>query len=121
MIAVPVLLDGIAEGLVGEGVLQFGRGDGKTVEAEQDINGLLMPEAEMNLAGDGEAVRFIELRGLGIEAAGRGEPGETEGLSEEIETVAEHVEGAARIERKREFIEEGFDRIRAVVGSDGLP
>ena len=121
VIAVAVLLDGVPEGLVGERILQFGRGDRKAVETEQDVDGLLMLEAEMNLAGDGEAVGFVELRGFGIEPTGRGEIGEVESLSEEIEAMAEYVEGAARIEREGEFIKEGFGGVRAVVSGDGLP
>ena len=73
MIAVAVLLDGVPKGLAGEGVLQFGGRDWEAVETEQNVGGLIVLPAEMDLAGDGEA----------------------ESLSEEIDAVAEHFECAA--------------------------
>src|ERR1039458_8496827 len=80
-------------GLAGEGVFQFGGGDGESVEAEQDVDGLLMLQAEMNLARDGETVLFVKLGGFGVHAAGWGEVGEMEGLSEKI-----RIRGGARRE-----------------------
>ncbi len=121
MIPIAVLLDRVAKGLAGEGVLQLGGGDGKAIEAQKDVDGLLVLQAEMNLAGDGEAVGLVELCGFGIEAAGGSEVREMEGLAEEIEAVAEHVERAAGIERESEFSEERFGGIGAIVGGDGLP
>ncbi len=120
MIAFAVLLNGIAKGLASKGVLQFGGGDGEAVETEQNVDALLVLEAEMDLAGDGEAVGLIECRRFGIEAAGGGEVGEEERLSEEIDAVAEHFECAARIEREGEFGEEGFGCVGTVIGGDDL-
>ncbi|MGA3259679.1 MAG: hypothetical protein ABSE35_12430 [Bryobacteraceae bacterium] len=37
VVAVAVLLNGDANGLAGEGVLEFGCGDGEAVQAEQEI------------------------------------------------------------------------------------
>ncbi len=51
VVAVAVLLNGDANGLAGEGVLEFGCGDGEAVQAEQEIDGLLVLQAEMDLAG----------------------------------------------------------------------
>jgi len=100
VITVAILLDGVPKCLTGKSVLQFGGGDGETVETEQEVYGLLVLGAEMDLTGDGEAIRLIELRDFGVEAAGGGAVSQMEGLPEEIEAVAEDVERTARVKRE---------------------
>ena len=78
-------------------------------------------QAEVNLTGDGEPVRFVEFRGFGIEAARGCEVGQVEGLAEEVKTVAEHVEGSARVERQCKFGKEGVGSAVAIISGDGLP
>ena len=76
---------------------------------------------EAHLAGDGEAVGGVELGGFGVERGGGSEVCETESLAEEVEAVAEDVEGSLGIERLGEFIEEGGGSARAVVIGDDFP
>ena len=87
----------------------------------RSVDRLLGVQTEMSLTGDGEAVRLVQLGGVGIESAGGCEVSQMEGLSEEIEPVAEHVEGAARFQSEGEFGEEGFIGVCGVVVGDYLP
>ena len=102
-----VLPDGIAPGLAGHRVLQFGGDDRHAVEADDQIDRVLACEAVLELAGDGEAVRLVEGSGRGVHAVGRGEIGEVELLAVALEAVAQDVERAAGGEGAEQIIQDG--------------
>ena len=66
----PVLLHGIVDSLLGEGVLELEGGDGQTVDEDGQVERKLrLGAAAAQLAGDAEAVGGKALLGLGV--AGR--------------------------------------------------
>jgi hypothetical protein len=73
------------------------------------------------LTGEGEAVRVVILFGVGIHAVGGTEEGESEVLAEEIEAVAENIEGAAGVHGAGDFFEEDGLGVLAVVVGDDFP
>lgn len=71
------------------------------------------------MTGEGEAVRVVILFGVGIHAVGGTEEGESEVLAEEVDAVAEDIEGAAGVHGAGDFFEEdGFDVLAVVFGDD---
>ena len=68
----PVLLDGVARGLLGEIVLELEGGDGKPVDEQRQVEGtLFLVVAVPQLAGDGETVLGVAFCGGGVPWRGR--------------------------------------------------
>ena len=102
-----VLPDGVAPGLAAHRVLQLGGDDRQAVEADDQVDRVLVCEAVVELAGDGEAVRLVEGLGCRVHAVGRGEVGEVELLAVALEAVAQDVERAAGGEGAEQVVEDG--------------
>ena len=59
---VPVLLDGVVDVLVGEGVLKLGGGRRDAIDQEGHVQGLVGVRVVGQLAGDGDPVRAVKGR-----------------------------------------------------------
>ena len=93
-----VLVDGVLDVLVGEGVLQFGGGRRDAVDEESQVDGVVGVRVVGELAGDGDPVGGVEGREGGGEAMGGLEVSELDGDAEVDDAVAEDVDGAPVVE-----------------------
>ena len=94
----PVLGDGVLDVLVGERVLQLGRGGRDAVDEEGQVDGLVGVRVVGELAGDRDAVGGVEGREGRGEAVGGLEVGELDRDAEVDHAVAQDVDGAAVVE-----------------------
>jgi hypothetical protein len=97
-----VLMLGVFDGLGGE----LGGGDGDAVDAENQVERLVVFGAVIELTGEGETVGVIVLLSVGIHAVRGTEEGERKVLAEEIDAVAKDVERAAGAHGAGDFFEE---------------
>ena len=91
---VPVLVYCITPGLSCHGILEFGGGDGDSVEAENNVNGSAVIAAVLELASDGEAVQGVQPLGLRVHPACRLEVGDPEGSPEALEAMTKDLEAS---------------------------
>ena len=105
-----VLGHGVPPGLGGHGVLEFPGGHRNAVQAQDHVQGIAVPVGVADLARDGEAVGGVELLGLGVQAARRGEVGRPKQLAEALEPVAQHRQTPLMggIERPAEIVQQGL-------------
>ena len=90
-----VLLHGIAHCLLGEAVLELEGEDGKAVDEESDVEGMLgIVLTIVELTGDGEAILLEALLGLLVLRRG-GSVEEVEFVRPVPDAIAEDVDGAA--------------------------
>jgi hypothetical protein len=111
----------VRDGLGSELVLQLGGGYGDAIDAEDQVERLVVLGAVVKLAGEGEAVGVVVLFRVGIHAVGGAEEGEGEVLAEEIDAVAEDVKRAAGVHGAGDFFEEHGLGVLAVVVGDDFP
>ncbi len=117
----PVLADRVLDGLAAERVLELRGEQGDTVQEQHQVEALLVFEAVADLADNGEEVRRVQPPRLLVEPAGRGEIDEPEAAAHVLHPGAQHVEGAASRDLRRQPFEEPLLHLDPVVFGQPLP
>ena len=119
----PVLLLRMLDGLVGDRVLQFRRGDRDAVHEQAQVERLRGPGLVRELAGDGQAVGEVLGGQLGRQAVGGLEEREADLDPVVVDTMAEDVHRAPLVELSGEAVAELLeDAVRPVVNfEEALP
>ena len=117
-----VLVNGVADAL-GEIGLQLGGGDGDAVEEEDEVEAVLVVLGIVDLAHHPETVGGVAGEDVGIDGQGGLELGHQQGLleAEQLDAVAEHIEGAALVELVAQAGQENFAGLGAVVLGQDFP
>ena len=102
-------------------VLELGREDGDAVQEKREVEALLVPLAEAELAHHREEVGRVQALQLFVEPARGPEVRESELAARVLDAVAQHVEGPAPGDLAREPAEEPGLDVGAVVLSELLP
>jgi len=102
------LLNGVSPCLAGHGIFEFSRDNRNAVEAEDQIQRVVICSAVGKLPRHSQPIGRIELLCLGIETAGWCKIRRTEELAEAFEAMPENHETAfmIRVQRATEIIEE---------------
>lgn len=83
-----VLVNGVAPGLAGHGVLELDCSDRDAVERQRHVQAVAVPIGVPQLADNHQPIGRVEFPGLRVEAADRREVGGAEELAEALEAVA---------------------------------
>ena len=102
----PVLPDCVLHGLAGERVLEFGGEDGDAVDEDGEVEGLLRPGGEVELADDREDVLLVEVPVRLVEAGVGLEVGEVEDAAEVADALFKDVDGAPLLDLGPDAAEE---------------
>ena len=118
---VPVLADGILDGLAAQRVLELGREQRNAVQKQHQIEALLVLGAVSDLTGDREEVRRVKPPGLLVEPARRPEEGKPERTAHVLHAGPQDAQRAAVFDLGRQAFEKPLLHPRAVVLGELLP
>jgi hypothetical protein len=111
-----ILLNGVLHSLAGEGILQLGCEDGKTVQEKTQIQALLVFRAEMKLAYRGEYVGLVEPLKLCVQARDWMKVCHLEPAAIGLDAFAQHLQGSTLLY----LIEEAFEKAALGIESADL-
>ena len=118
---VPVLADGILDGLAAQRVLELGREQRNAVQKQHQIEALLVLGAVSDLTGDREEVRRVKPPGLLVEPARRPEEGKPERTAHVLHAGPQDAQRAAVFDLGGQAFEKPLLHPRAVVLRQLLP
>jgi len=117
-----VLVDCVVDRL-GEVGLEFGSGHRQAIEEQHQVDAVLVAGGVAELAHHPQAVGGVAAEDLGVEGEGRPELGQLQRPleAEQVDAVAEHVEGAALIELGPQAVQQGVGGAAAMVLLQSFP
>ena len=93
-----VLGHGVVDGLVREGVLQLGRGDGQSIDEQHEVDRIGVLRRVAQLSDDGQAVGVVLGLEVGVEPGRRPEVGEPDLHAQVLDSVSQDVDRPAFVD-----------------------